>query len=557
MSETRFHGARVTENTDLVTAINDVDSSVIGIVATADDADAKLFPLNKPTLLTRVNDVLGKCGSTGTLYRALKAIADQVSTKVIVVRVAEHKEEDGKTQDQLVIGGSEDDGSYTGMYALLVAEQDESIGYRPRILAAPELDTEAVTKSLCVIAGKLRAFVYATCHGCNTMAEAITYRQKFNEREVMLLWPDFIAYNPKGGKNETFPAPAYACGLRAYIDHEQGWHKSLSNVPVKNVLGMSRHVFWSLQAEDSDANSLNNKEITTIIRRNGFRFWGNRTPETNAYIFEVYNGLICPDRTWRQIVTLEDVVNHGWKHTDIDEIRDENTEDEFLNLYMCEFVREGESAFNLNILIGCGVDGYDDWKDWKPFAPRPMGNRPVWIGYDANGSSGNGDSGAVSVVVPPAVPGGRFRTVETRRVQGLEFEEQARVIEEFTYRYNVEHIGIDVTGGNGEAVYQIVKRFFPAAIPYTFTLSSKRSLVLKMLQIMRAGRWEYDRAERELVAAFNAVRKVKTPGGFITYETDRARGISHGDLAWATMLAVINEPIGGEGENERFTVMEF
>lgn len=68
---------------------------------------------------------------------------------------------------------------------------------------------------------------------------------------------------------------------------------------------------------------------------------------------------------------------------------------------------------------------------------------------------------------------------------------------------------------------------------------------------------EYDRAERELVAAFNAVRKVKTPGGFITYETDRARGISHGDLAWATMLAVINEPIGGEGENERFTVMEF
>ncbi len=239
MSETRFHGARVTESTDLVTAINDVDSSVIGIVATADDADAELFPLNKPTLLTRVNDVLGKCGTTGTLYRALKAIADQVSTKVIVVRVAEHKEEDGKTQDQLVIGGSESDGSYTGMYALLVAEQDESIGYRPRILAAPELDTEAVTKSLCVIAGKLRAFVYASCHGCNTMAEAITYRQKFNEREVMLLWPDFIAYNPKSGKNETFPAPAYACGLRAYIDHEQGWHKSLSNVPVKNVLGMT------------------------------------------------------------------------------------------------------------------------------------------------------------------------------------------------------------------------------------------------------------------------------------------------------------------------------
>ncbi len=44
MSETRFHGARVTESTDLVTAINDVDSSVIGIVATADDADSGAVP---------------------------------------------------------------------------------------------------------------------------------------------------------------------------------------------------------------------------------------------------------------------------------------------------------------------------------------------------------------------------------------------------------------------------------------------------------------------------------------------------------------------------------
>lgn len=321
MSETRFHGARVRESTGLATAINDVDSSVIGIVATADDADETLFPLNKPTLLTRVSDVLGKAGTKGTLYKSLKAVADQVSTKVIVVRVPDassqgapdtgvtsfghldpedraffgiDESEDAhpvyphKTQDQYVIGGTDGDGNYTGMYALLIAEQDDAIGYRPRIIAAPGLDTEAVTKSLCVIAEKLRAFVYAGCHNCRKPADAISYRARFNERELMLLWPDFIAYNPKSGANEVFPAAAYACGLRARIDHEQGWHKSLSNVPVRNVLGISSPVFWSLQSEDSDANNLNNKEITTIIRRNGFRFWGNRTPETKAYIFEVY-----------------------------------------------------------------------------------------------------------------------------------------------------------------------------------------------------------------------------------------------------------------------------
>ncbi|MGT1917114.1 terminase family protein [Enterobacter hormaechei subsp. xiangfangensis] len=289
--------------------------------------------------------------------------------------------------------------------------------------------------------------------------------------------------------------------------------------------------------------------------------WNEKRSKAQRKAFDVgwktlNSGLLCPDKTWRQIVTLKDVIENGWEYTDLEEIQDENSEDEFRNLYMCEFVRDGESAFNLNALIGCGADGYDEWPDWKPFASRPMGNRPVWIGYDANGSSGNGDSGAICVVVPPLVPGGKFRTVETEQVRGLEFEEQAKVIENFTFKYNVQHVGIDVTGGNGEAVYQIVKKFFPMAMPYTMSMTSKRALVLKMLQLIRAGRWEYDRSERALINAFNSVRKVKTPGGFITYDTDRSRGVSHGDLAWANMLAIINEPLGQESGSGGFA-MEF
>ncbi|MFX4310429.1 helix-turn-helix domain-containing protein [Enterobacter sp. 63] len=289
--------------------------------------------------------------------------------------------------------------------------------------------------------------------------------------------------------------------------------------------------------------------------------WNEKRTKAERKAFDVgwktlNSGLLCPDKTWRQIVTLKDVIENGWEYTDLEEIQDENSEDEFRNLYMCEFVRDGESAFNLNALIGCGADGYDEWPDWKPFASRPMGNRPVWIGYDANGSSGNGDSGAICVVVPPLVPGGKFRTVETEQVRGLEFEEQAKVIENFSFKYNVQHVGIDVTGGNGEAVYQIVKKFFPMAMPYTMSMTSKRALVLKMLQLIRAGRWEYDRSERALINAFNSVRKVKTPGGFITYDTDRSRGVSHGDLAWANMLAIINEPLGQESGSGGFA-MEF
>lgn len=290
MSETRFHGARTKEETDITRVINDIDSSVIGVIVVADDADEDAFPLNIPTLITRPQSMLGKAGKTGTLYKTLKAISDQASAKIIVVRVATAKPpEEGKaaeTQSQLIIGGSDADGNYTGMYALLTAEQ--KTGYRPRVLAVPEYDTEEVTSQLCVIAKQLRAFVYAGCNGCNTLAEARQYRETFASRELMLIWPNYIAYNQVSGANEEFPAPAYAVGLRAFIDNQYGWHRSLSNIAVSNVLGMSKDVFWALQAEDSDAQTLNNDEITTIIKRNGFRFWGNRTTDTNEFTFEVY-----------------------------------------------------------------------------------------------------------------------------------------------------------------------------------------------------------------------------------------------------------------------------
>lgn len=287
MTDNFFHGARVKENTDLQTAINDVDSTVIGLVAVADDADATTFPLDTPVLITRVISVLGKAGKTGSLYKSLKAISDQVSTRVIVVRVAAAGTEDGaKTQSQLIIGGSQADGSYTGMFALLTAEQ--KVGYRPRILGVPMYDTQEVTAQLRVIAKQLRAFSYSYCDGCETIAEAKTYREQFAEREGVLIWPNFIAYNSVSGENEEFPAVAYALGLRAKIDNEQGWHKSLSNVAVSNVLGITKDVFWALQAEDSDANELNANEVTTLIKRDGFRFWGNRTTDKDEYIFEVY-----------------------------------------------------------------------------------------------------------------------------------------------------------------------------------------------------------------------------------------------------------------------------
>ena len=81
------------------------------------------------------------------------------------------------------------------MYALLTAEA--KTGYRPRILAVPDYDTEEVTSQALRDCPESSGFVYAGCNGgCATMAEAIAYRKTFAYRELMLIWPDFIAYNP-------------------------------------------------------------------------------------------------------------------------------------------------------------------------------------------------------------------------------------------------------------------------------------------------------------------------------------------------------------------------
>lgn len=352
------------------------------------------------------------------------------------------------------------------------------------------------------------------------------------------------------------PAGTSAATAQSYTGHlrfdEFFWTGNFINLrkvagAMATLKGLTRTYFSTPSSESHEA----------------YQFWtGDRwnagRPKAQRVDFDVtwkktHSGVLYPDKTWRQIVTIQDAVNNGWMHTIIDDIRDENSPDEFENLYMCEFVKDGESAFNLSQLLACGVDGYDDWPDWKPFAGRPMGQREVWLGYDANGGSGNGDAGALSVTVPPLVAGGRFRTVELKQLRGLEFEQQAAVIKEAAERYNVTHIAIDGQGV-GEAVWQIVKNWFPAAICYQMSLSSKRALVLKMLQVIRAGRWEYDRSEQGLVRAFNAVRKVVTPGGFITYETDRSRGVSHGDMAWATMLSIINEPLGQESGGGGFAM---
>jgi hypothetical protein len=274
MSLTDYHhGVRVLEVTEGERPIRTINTSVIGLIATADDADATAFPLNVPVLLTNVLTAMGKAGTTGTLAKALKAFSDQGRPLTIVVRVDEGADTAATTTN--VIGGVSAGGQYTGMKALLKAQA--MFGFKPRILGAPGLDTQAVATALAALAQQLRAFAYAAASGCTTIAQATAYRDHFSARELMIIYPDFEAWDSVAEATASVPAVAYAMGLRAKIDNDIGWHKTISNIGVQGVTGISRDVFWDLQDPTTDAGVLNAAQVTTLVNKTGFRFWGSRT----------------------------------------------------------------------------------------------------------------------------------------------------------------------------------------------------------------------------------------------------------------------------------------
>lgn len=285
MSTEYHHGVRVLEINEGTRPIRTVSTAVVGMVCTSSDADAVKFPLNKPVLLTDVLTASGKAGEQGTLARSLDAIADQASPVTVVVRVEEGADEAETTSN--IIGGVTAGGQYTGMKALLAAEAQ--LGVKPRILGVPGLDNLAVTTELVAMAEKLRAFAYANAYGCETVSEAIAYRDGFGARELMLIWPDFVNWDTTTNADAPASAVARALGLRAKLDQQVGWHKTLSNVPVNGVSGLSRDIYWDLQNPATDAGLLNANEVTTLIRRDGFRFWGSRTCSADPlFAFENY-----------------------------------------------------------------------------------------------------------------------------------------------------------------------------------------------------------------------------------------------------------------------------
>jgi phage tail sheath protein FI len=286
-----MHGIKVNELTTGTRAIKPVATAIIGLVATAGaevgqpttDLNAA-FPIGALTRITDVRGAIAKAGTTGTLAAALAAIADQTDAVIIVSRV--DVDVDPADQDILAVAG---------VKKLLGAQA--AFNVKPRIIGAPGLDTQAVATELAATARKLRGMAYASVVGAD-VAAATDYRENFGARELMLIYKGTAA----GGADTI----ARALGLRARIDMEQGWHKTLSNVAVDGVTGLAEPLFFDITGagdESNEVNILNAADVTAMIRQDGFRFWGNRTCSDEP--------LFAFESTVRTAQVLQDTIGAG------------------------------------------------------------------------------------------------------------------------------------------------------------------------------------------------------------------------------------------------------
>lgn len=265
----------------LVAVANAVGSAGTGVVA-ATAAPVALtggldepFPLNRAVLVTGPRMAAG-LGEGGTLKAAYDAIYAQGVSTAVVVRVAVG----GDTAATLanVLGSPT---AATGVYALEAA--GNVTGQVPRILAAPGFTStpaaspaSPVTLGLIAVAERLRAVAIAD--GPNTTeADAITDRGKFGSDRLYIVDPAVQVFDAATAAYVLRPASAYVAGILSRMDATKGFWWSPSNQIVQGISGTARPVTFAISSSETEANRLNEQEIATIIRQDGFRLWGNRS----------------------------------------------------------------------------------------------------------------------------------------------------------------------------------------------------------------------------------------------------------------------------------------
>ncbi|EFG3964030.1 phage tail protein, partial [Escherichia coli] len=218
------------------------------------------FPINSPVLIAGSQKKAALLGKYGTLPPAISDILNQTDALIVVVRVVESSDDADMSENVIA-----------GINSLLTSAQINEV--TPRIIIAPDYSArDEIAAQLEVVANKLRGVCYIDSPRAATPADVVNRRQKLGGR-AELLRPRVYSTSDVSGLSR--PYSAIAAGLRARIDNEKGFWWSKSNQNIYGVTGLEQVDDFIIGETNCTANLLNASQVSTIIRYDGFRHWGN------------------------------------------------------------------------------------------------------------------------------------------------------------------------------------------------------------------------------------------------------------------------------------------
>ncbi|CAN7463129.1 phage tail sheath subtilisin-like domain-containing protein [Pseudomonas brassicacearum] len=268
-----FHGVTTTNVDTGARVIALPSSSIIGLVDTFVPAPAYSAQPNDLVVITNEREAVAAFGADSAITKACRAIYTRAKAVIVACGVAQLA--DPAAQTSAIIGGVLADGKRTGLQALL--DGKSRFNAQPRLLVTPKHSaTQAVGTALVAVADKLRGL--AILDGPNTTDEAVmAYAENFGAKRAYLVDPGVQYWDTTADATVDAPGSAWVAGLFAWTDSEYGFWASPSNKEFVGITGTTRPIEFLDGDETCRANLLNNANITTIIRDDGFRLWGNRT----------------------------------------------------------------------------------------------------------------------------------------------------------------------------------------------------------------------------------------------------------------------------------------
>ncbi len=268
-----FHGVTVTNVDTGSRPIALPASSIIGLVDTFTEGPDATAKANDLVLITNEREAVAAFGPNAAITKACRAIYTRARAVIVACGVA--KVEAAPEQTSAIIGGQLANGKRTGLQALL--DGKSRFNAQPRLLITPKHSaTQAVGTALVALADKLRGI--AIIDGPNTTDEAaIAYAGEFGAKRAYMVDPGVQLWDTDANGTVDAPSSAWVAGLFAWTDAEYGFWASPSNKEFVGITGTTRPVEFLDGDETCRANLLNNANVTTIIRDDGYRLWGNRT----------------------------------------------------------------------------------------------------------------------------------------------------------------------------------------------------------------------------------------------------------------------------------------